>query len=69
MLWDEKNSMNDNMAAIIHNHGGGGVKGTMWDNLEGLFYRDLMKEDFVIFLVDYRLAPQYKSPAGQTDCY
>lgn len=69
MVWDEKNSMKDNMAAIIHNHGGGGVKGTMWDNLEDKWYNDLLKEDAVVIYVDYRLAPEHKSPAGQTDCY
>ena len=69
MVWDEKNSKKDKMAAIIHNHGGGGVKGTMWDNLQDPWFTDVMKEDVAVIYIDYRLAPFHKGPVGQKDCY
>lgn len=68
MIWNAKNSNKDNMAALIHNHGGGGARGNIWEMPEIQFER-LMDEDLVMIYVDYRLAPKYKSPIGQEDCY
>lgn len=37
MIWNAKNSDKDNMAALIHNHGGGGARGNVWEMPETWF--------------------------------
>ena len=68
MVWNAKNSDKENLAALIHTHGGGGARGNVWELPES-WAQQLMEQDLVMIYVDYRLAPKFKSPAGVEDCY
>ena len=68
MVWDKRNQHKDKMAAIVHNHGGGGVKGSALDMPEHWF-ADIIKDEVVMFYVDFRLAPQNKVPSAASDLY
>lgn len=70
MLWNSKNSNKTNLAAIIHNHGGGMTEKRSFDLQMEFWHSELvLEEDVVMFYVDYRLAPQTKVPGAQEDCY
>ena len=62
----KKNRKPQNFAALVYAHGGGAMMGTPdYDN--GLCSRLACENDIVIFNVDYRLAPEHRTPAGGLD--
>lgn len=53
---------------IVYFHGGGFVTGD-FDSYSHVCAHLAMKTGFKVVSVDYRLAPEYKFPAGPEDCY
>jgi acetyl esterase len=54
--------------AIIYAHGGGAVLNSAMTNIEQN-YRMAVECNCSVFAVDYRKAPETKSPGGITDAY
>ena len=63
--------INKNLIAkgiIIYIHGGGWVLGSV-DSYTNFCKELSNKTNKMVLLIDYRLAPEYKYPAGLNDCY
>jgi acetyl esterase/lipase len=54
-------------SAIIYVHGGGWVSGDKSDGVGALFIPELRRRGYVVFSVNYRLAPSYSFPAQIED--
>ena len=58
----------ENLPVLIYYHGGGWVAGSV-DTVENVCRALADRARHVVINVDYRLAPEYKFPAGLEDCY
>ncbi|GAB4222576.1 MAG: alpha/beta hydrolase fold domain-containing protein [Francisella sp.] len=57
---------NEQLKAIVFSHGGGFISGTL-DSFDAFCRKVALTTNRVVFSVDYRLAPEYKFPAGLND--
>jgi len=58
----------ENLPVLLYYHGGGWVAGSV-DTVENVCRALADRAGHVVVNVDYRLAPEYKFPAGLEDCY
>ncbi len=68
LYWYTSNKKERNGPAAVYYHGGGFVAGSVSDYDKCLKYY-CYESGVSILAVDYRLAPKYKFPIPQDDCY
>ena len=63
VIKSKANKERTDLCGFVYAHGGGGVTSTAVSE-NGLLCKFAIDNDIVIFNVEYRLAPEHKSPAG-----
>ncbi|GAB1202550.1 hypothetical protein APSETT445_001168 [Aspergillus pseudonomiae] len=56
-------------SVLYYIHGGGQVSGTRFSGLDSVISLLPENENLVFATIEYRLAPEYRAPAGAYDCY